>query len=77
MLDETNAYVVRSTRPNRDHLYMESSSVWNASPAYATIFRSHEAGMQCLADLSALRMSDETLDVVPLYGALKTSGRKV
>ena len=78
-------YILRSTfifpDGHKSLQYYESPSMWNKSPAMATIFTTYEAAdahlnMYAMRDRAKLGWADgqiEHIDVVPLFGELTKS----
>jgi hypothetical protein len=68
MIDETGAYVIRSTRVGRLPTYMASPISFRKEVNCATIYRDYEHACQAMTYLN--RLNGEVLDVVPLIGCL-------
>lgn len=66
-------WIIRGSR--RDGVrYFETISMWNRSPAHATMFRSYDAAVSTMAIAHDFRLEGEVLDAVPLYTCLTYGG---
>lgn len=84
-LEADKVYIIRSTKTSPKGQvtvrYYETPSIWNTSPAEATIFRDFDVGCAHLnmyheRDAAPNGWADgskEVLDVVPLYGEILNS----
>ncbi|ACF00823.1 hypothetical protein IP86_02755 [Rhodopseudomonas sp. AAP120] len=69
VLKEEDAWVIRSTRPGAEPLYLEAPWSWNHAAA-AVIFRTYESAQRQLAVIPKSAHRGAVLDVVPLAGAM-------
>ena len=69
VLKEEDAWVIRSTRPGAEPVYLEAPWSWSHA-ASAVIYRTYEAAQRQLAVIPKSARRGAVLDVVPLAGAM-------